>query len=95
MSIVQPETLSIRGIHGASKAAAIAESAEAFVASQQAQSPLKTAINAHIHAAMPNFLIQECFDDFPEPRAHDLFEGVARVREGHLEPPDGPASASD
>jgi galactonate dehydratase len=90
VSIVQPETLSIGGISGASKAAAIAESAEAFVASHQAQSPLNTAINAHIHASIPNFLIQECFDDFLEPWAHHLFEGVPRVREGYLEPPDGP-----
>ena len=90
VSIVQPETLSIGGISGACKAAAIAESAEAFVASHQAQSPLNTAINAHIHAAIPNFLIQECFDDFLDPWAHDMFEGVPGVRDGHLEPPDGP-----
>ena len=90
VAIVQPETLRIGGIGGASKAAAIAESAEAFVALHQAQSPLNTAINAHIHASIPNFLIQECFDDFLEPWARDLFEGVPRVRDGALEAPDGP-----
>jgi galactonate dehydratase len=90
VSIVQPETLNIGGISGAIKAAAIAESAEAFVALHQAQSPLNTAINAHIHAAIPNFLIQECFDDFLEPWAFDLFDGVPRIREGHVEPPDRP-----
>ena len=90
VSIVQPETLNIGGISGAMKAAAIAESAEAFVALHQAQSPLNTAINAHIHAAIPNFLIQECFDDFLEPWAFDLFNGVPRMRDGHVEPPDRP-----
>ncbi len=90
VSIVQPETLKIGGISGAMKAAAIAESAEAFVALHQAQSPLNTAINAHIHASIPNFLIQECFDDFLEPWALGLFDGVPRVRDGYLEPPDGP-----
>jgi galactonate dehydratase len=90
VSIVQPETLRIGGISGAMKAAAIAESAEAFVALHQAQSPLNTAINAHIHSAIPNFLIQECFDDFLEPWARDLFTGVPRVKQGFLEPPDGP-----
>ena len=90
VSIVQPETLRIGGISGAMKAAAIAESAEAFIALHQAQSPLNTAINAHIHSAIPNFLIQECFDDFLEPWAHDLFEGVPRVEQGCLEPPGGP-----
>jgi galactonate dehydratase len=90
VSIVQPETLKIGGVSGACKAAAIAESAEAYVALHQAQSPLNTAINAHIHAAIPNFLIQECFDDFLEPWAHDLFEGVPRVMVGYLEPSDAP-----
>lgn len=90
VSIVQPETLRIGGISGAMKAAAIAESAEAFVALHQAQSPLNTAINAHIHSAIPNFLIQECFDEFLEPWARDLFEGVPRVEQGSIEAPGGP-----
>ncbi len=89
VSIVQPETLKIGGVSGALKAAGIAESAEAFVALHQAQSPLNTALNAHLHAAIPNFLIQECFDDFLAPWTRELFEGVPRVRDGHLEPPDG------
>lgn len=90
VDIVQPETLKIGGISGARKAAAIAEGAEAFVASHQAQSPLNTAINAHIHASIPNFLIQECFDDFLVPWARDLFTGVPRVVDGYLEVPDRP-----
>jgi galactonate dehydratase len=90
ISIVQPETLKIGGISGACKAAAICESAEAFVALHQAQSPLNTAINAHIHSSIPNFLIQECFDDFLEPWARDLFDGVPRVQEGYIEASDRP-----
>ncbi len=90
VDIVQPETLKIGGISGARKAAAIAEGAEAFVALHQAQSPLNTAINAHIHASIPNFLIQECFDDFLTPWARDLFTGVPRVVDGYLEVPDRP-----
>jgi galactonate dehydratase len=90
VSIVQPETLNIGGISGTVKACAICESAEAFVALHQAQSPLNTAINAHIHASIPNFLIQECFDDFLVPWAHELFEGVPRARAGYLEPSDAP-----
>lgn len=90
VDIVQPETLAIGGISGARKAAAIAEGAEAFVASHQAQSPLNTAINAHIHASIPNFLIQECFDDFLVPWARELFSGVPRVVDGYLEVPDRP-----
>jgi galactonate dehydratase len=90
IDIVQPETLSIGGVSGARKAAAIAESAEAFVALHQAQSPLNTAINAHLHASMPNFLIQECFDDFLVPWAREIVLGVPPVREGYIEPSDAP-----
>lgn len=90
VDIVQPETLRIGGISGARKAAAIAESAEAFVALHQAQSPFNTAVNAHLHASLPNFLIQECFDDFLVPWVWDLMRGVPRVVNGYLEPPDAP-----
>jgi galactonate dehydratase len=90
VDIVQVETLHIGGISGARKAAAIAESGEAFIALHQAQSPLNTAVNAHIHASIPNFLIQECFDDFLVPWAREIVHGVPRVREGFLEPSDAP-----
>jgi len=90
VDILQPETLHIGGISGARKAAAVAESAEAFIALHQAQSPLNTAINAHIHASIPNFLIQECFDDFLVPWTRELMEGVPRVKDCYLEPSDAP-----
>ncbi len=90
VSIVQPETLRIGGVSGARKAAALAEAAEAFVALHQAQSPLNTALNAHINASLPNFLIQECFDDFLAPWSREIMRGVPPVRQGHLEPSDAP-----
>jgi galactonate dehydratase len=95
VSIVQPETLNIGGISGARKAAALAEGAEAFVALHQAQSPLNTAVNAHIHATLPNFLIQECFDDFLVPWVWDILHGVPRVQDGYLEPSDAPGLGVD
>jgi galactonate dehydratase len=90
VDIVQVETLHIGGVSGARKASAIAESGEAFIALHQAQSPLNTAINAHIHASIPNFLIQECFDDFLVPWSQDIMRGVPRVVDGYLEPSDAP-----
>ena len=90
VDIVQPETLKMGGIAGARKAAALAEAAEAFVALHQAQSPYNTAVNAHIHATIPNFLIQECFDGFLEPWARDIMRGVPEVKAGYLEPSDAP-----
>ena len=90
VAIVQPEPMNIGGVSGAVKAAAIAESCEASVALHQAQSPLCTAVNAHLHAAAPNFLIQECFDDFLEPWTWDVLSGVPRVENGYVTPPDVP-----
>ena len=90
VDIVQPETLGIGGISGVRKVAGIAEGAEAMVALHQAQSPLNTAINAHLHASMPNFLIQECFDDFLVPWSREIMHGVPRVEDGYLTVPDAP-----
>lgn len=90
VSIIQPETLKVGGVSGVRKVAAIGESAEAFVACHQAQSPFNSAVNAHIHASLPNFLIQECFDDFLVPWAHEIMSGVPRVKNGYLEVPDAP-----
>jgi galactonate dehydratase len=90
VDIVQPETLNIGGVGGARKAAALAEASEAFVALHQAQSPFNTALNAHIHASIPNFLIQECFDDFLEPWSREIMRGVPRVKAGYLEASDAP-----
>lgn len=90
VDIVQPEPLNVGGVSQARKAAAVAEAAEAFVALHQAQSPLCTAVNAHIHASIPNFLIQECFDDFLVPWAREVVRGAPEVKDGYLEPSDAP-----
>ncbi|MFO8007184.1 MAG: mandelate racemase/muconate lactonizing enzyme family protein [Candidatus Brocadiia bacterium] len=90
VGIVQPEPLHIGGVNATMKAAGMAEAHGALVACHQAQSPLTTALNAHLHAAMPNFMIQECFDDFLVPWARDVFVGVPQVRDGHIAPSDAP-----
>ncbi|MCK4283766.1 MAG: mandelate racemase/muconate lactonizing enzyme family protein [Candidatus Brocadiae bacterium] len=90
VSIVQPEPLGCGGVGGAMKVAALAQAHGAVVACHQAQSPLCTGLNAHLHAAMPNFMIQECFDDFLEPWARDVLQGVPKVDGGYIEPSDAP-----
>ncbi len=72
------------------RVAAMARAHEAQVACHQAQSPLNTAVNAHLHSTMPHFLIQECFDDFLVPWSRDVFKGVPKVIDGYLEPSDAP-----
>jgi len=90
IGIVQPETLRCGGISGVTRVAALARAHEAMVACHQAQSPLNTAVNAHLHCTMPHFLVQECFDDFLVPWSRDVFQGVPRVVNGYLEPSDAP-----
>jgi len=85
IDIVQPETLHVGGISGCKKVSGLAEAYEAFIACHQAQSPVNTAINAHIHATLPNFLIQECFDDFLPDWSREIISGVPQVKDGYLE----------
>lgn len=89
IDIVQPEVLKM-GLGNIFKVCGIAEAAEALVACHQAQSPLCTAINAHLHAAIPNFLIHESFDDFLEDWTWDVLQGAPRVVDGYLPVPDAP-----
>ncbi len=90
IDIVQPETLRSGGLMGVKKIAAIAEAHQAFVALHNAQSPLTTAINTHLDASLPNFLIQECFDDTALAWARNMISGVPRVVNGYLQVSDAP-----
>jgi len=89
IDIVQPEPQRL-GPAAARKACAIAQAYTALVACHQAQSPFCTAMCAHLHASIPNFLIQENFDDSLEPWTWEVLTGVPRVENGHLTVPDAP-----
>ncbi len=83
IDIIQPEPQEL-GPSRALKSFAIAQAYDALVACHQAQSPFCTAMNAHLHASIPNFLIQENFDDSLEPWTWDLLTGVPGVENGYL-----------
>lgn len=89
IDIIQPEPQAL-GPSRARQSFAIAQAYTALVACHQAQSPFCTAMNAHLHASIPNFLIQENFDDSMEPWAWDVLHGVPRVENGYLTVPDTP-----
>lgn len=89
IDIVQPEPMAL-GPSRARQAFGIARAYDASVACHQAQSPFCTAMNAHLHASIPHFLIQECFDDSLEPWAWSVLRGVPRVEAGYLAPSDAP-----
>ncbi len=89
VDIIQPEPMTL-GPSTTRKVLAIADVYDASVACHQAQSPFCTAMNAHLHCSIPNFLIHECFDDSLEPWTWDVLEGVPRVKDGYLIPSDAP-----
>jgi galactonate dehydratase len=95
VSILQPEVLKIGGIGQMMAVAAIADAHQAFLAPHCAQSPLTTVVNAHIDAAIPNFLIQETFDDFLEPWAREILTGTVEIREGYITVPEAPGLGVD
>ena len=82
IDIVQPEILSL-GVSNIKRVCATC-------ACHTALSLLGTAVNAHVHASIANFLIQENFDDSNEPWAWDLLPGVPRVKNGYLPVPNEP-----
>ena len=94
VDIVQPEVLSL-GVSNIKRVCGIAEAAEALVACHTAHSPLGTMVNAHIHASISNFLIQENFDDSNEDWARELLPGVPRVLDGYLPVPNEPGWGVD
>ncbi len=89
INILQPEVLNL-GLANTKKVCGMAEAYGALIACHQAQSPLCTVINAHIHASIPNFLIQENFDDFLEPWTWEILSGIPRVEKGYLKVPNSP-----
>jgi len=89
INIIQPEVLNL-GLANAKKICGMAEAYGALIACHQAQSPLCTAINTHLHASIPNFLIQENFDDFLEPWTWEVLTGVPRVEKGCIKVSDTP-----
>ena len=95
VSILQPEVLKVGGIGPMMTIAAVAQAHHASIAPHCAQSPLATVVNAHIDAVLPNFLIQETFDDFVVPWAREILTGCAEIRDGHITVSEAPGLGVD
>jgi len=90
IDVIQPEILNCGGVMGLTKVAALAEAYDAFIAPHNAQSPFTTVVNSHVGVTVPNFLIQECFDDFLVPWSREIMSGTVQIVDGYIELPDGP-----
>ena len=61
-----------------------------FVVSGRINGKIWIAVNAHLAAWMPNFRIQEIFDEAVVPLAYEVVRGTPRIVDGYLEVPSGP-----
>jgi len=92
VSIFQPEPMSLGGITNTIAVANIAHANACWIAPHQSGGPVATAVCLQLAAAIPNFLIQEHFDAFNEPWAHELvsWNPVINRENGHLPIPVDP-----
>lgn len=96
VGVVQPDLLNAGGLTDGKKIAAMAEAEHVSFAPHNPQGPLSTAIYAHIDTSVPNFMIQETFEEFAHPDwVGDLLEGPPLVEAGELRVPDGPGLGVD
>ena len=88
--IIQPDTTHFGGISYVKKLAAWAEAYYILVAPHNVGGPVSTAANLHLAASLPNFKIQEFFNDFTESYVMDAAPGVPPVVDGYFALPEGP-----
>lgn len=88
-NIIQPDICCAGGILECKKIAALAEACYVTVAPHNPLGPVATAVNVHLAAAIPNFLILEYHADDLPPR-RDLVDEPMVLKNGYLELPRRP-----
>ena len=87
--VVQPDVCVAGGILECKKIAAMAEAHYVTVAPHNPMGPVATAVNVHLAASTPNFLVLEYTADDQPPR-RDLLVEPLRVKDGYIDVPDRP-----
>jgi galactonate dehydratase len=95
VDIWQPEPLSLGGLFATRKVADFVDAHYGVVAPHSAQGPVCTAACVQLSASMPNFFLQEIFDDFNEPWEKLLIDHPVEVVDGYIEIPDRPGLGID
>jgi galactonate dehydratase len=91
--IIQPDICCSGGLLEQKKIAAMAESFYVVMAPHNPQGPIATAVNVHLAACTPNFLILEYTPD--EGPRRDLVDEPMKLVNGHLELPTRPGLGID
>ncbi len=87
--VLQPDVCCAGGILECKKIAAMAEAFYVVVAPHNPMGPVATAVNVHLVATLPNFLILEYQPDDEAPR-RDLIDEPMVLKDGYLELPTRP-----
>ncbi len=88
--IIQVDLTHFGGILQTKKLAAWADAYYMLMAPHNVGGPVSTAAALHLAATMPNFKIQEHFNDFAEAYVKDAAPGVPPVVDGYFALPSGP-----
>ena len=93
--ILQPEPLYLGGLWRTRQVAAMADAHYAVVAPHNAQGPVCSAIATTLGACIPNFLVQESFDEFNADWTRDLVDRPFRHEDGFAVVNDRPGLGID
>lgn len=85
VDIWQPEPLNLGGLYATRKIADFIDAHYGVVAPHSAQGPVCSVACMHLSASLPNFFLQEIFDDFNEPWEKLLVDHPVEVVDGHIE----------
>jgi len=88
--IGQPDLTHCGGLLETKKIAAMAETSGLLVAPHNVGASVGTAAALHLAACLPNFKIQEYFNDFDEPFVAETASGLPPVIDGYFALPGGP-----
>ncbi len=95
IDIAQPDPIVVGGILETKKVSAMAEANMITVAPHQAQGPICSAICAQVAATLPNFMIQESFDEFQVSWANEVVINPVEVQNGYIKVPTRPGLGID
>lgn len=90
ISILQPEPLYLGGLWRTRQVAAMADAHYGLVAPHNAQGPVCSAISVQLGACLPNFYVQESFDEFNASWSRELVDRPVLPVAGFVEVSDSP-----
>jgi galactonate dehydratase len=95
IDIWQPEPLNLGGLFATRKVCDLVDAHYGVVAPHSAQGPVCSAACVQLGACLPNFYIQEIFDDFNEPWEREIVTNAVEVQDGYIPVPEAPGLGID